>query len=219
MQPEEGSGHAVAKCGLRHKHVLSASSDSAVFYLVHGRAGTVDVMWTFRRVIPEHAHIIAVEAPIPDPLGGFSWWLADDPEWRNVATDSLNMLVHFIEEAEALYGIRPRYRVALGFSQGGGLLSLLLEKGDPPLSALGLLASFVIEGHKYSGPHPPVFIAHGTQDEAVRIERARAGAAFLRSQGFAVTMVEDAVGHKVGSSAMRLLKGWLADPNNAIALR
>jgi phospholipase/carboxylesterase len=54
-----------------------------------------------------------------------------------------------------------------------------------------------------------VFIAHGTQDEVIAIERARKGAEYLRQLGLEVTFVEDSVGHKVGIQGTRELKRWM----------
>ena len=49
-------------------------ASAPLLYMVHGRAGNIEVMWAFRRTAPETFSLLSVEAPQPDPVGGYSWW-------------------------------------------------------------------------------------------------------------------------------------------------
>lgn len=75
----------------------------------------------------------------------------------------------------------------------------------PSTVAPSTVAPFTVHGK------PKVFVAHGTKDEVISIERARRGAKLLASLGLPVTHVEDEVGHKVGIQGTRALKAWLHD--------
>jgi phospholipase/carboxylesterase len=57
----------------------------------------------------------------------------------------------------------------------------------------------------------PYFVAHGTRDEMVRIDRARESIATLEQAGAKVTYCEDNVGHKVSATCLRALAAFFAD--------
>jgi phospholipase/carboxylesterase len=200
-----------AALGLKFKYTLGASPDAPCVFMVHGRAGNYDVMWAFRRCIPEGSSIIAPQAPLVDPIGGFSWWLVR-PDWpKEEGVEMATLLVKFIKDAPFQLGLNPRKLVVIGFSQGGAILSLCVQICPNLFSGLGLLASFTIK-------HPtteadltglPVFIGHGSKDETVPLDKAMRGADFLRERGTTLTLFTDDVGHKLGTGAMRGLKDWL----------
>jgi phospholipase/carboxylesterase len=56
----------------------------------------------------------------------------------------------------------------------------------------------------------PFFVTHGTKDEMVPIERARASIEILERAGAQVTYCEDNVGHKVSATCLRSLKEFFA---------
>jgi phospholipase/carboxylesterase len=56
----------------------------------------------------------------------------------------------------------------------------------------------------------PIFLAHGSRDELVPIERARSAVDILGKAGGNVTYCEDDVGHKLSASCFRGLEGFLA---------
>ncbi len=206
------SNEAELVLGLKHKYVLSSNKDSPVVYLVHGRAGNFDVMWTFRKVISESCSIISVQAPLNDEIGGFSWW---DIRSTDAKTDQLSgaeTLRNFIRTSINYYNLKPSKTIAIGFSQGGATLSILSQNSPELLSAVAILAGFVIKvdhNEILSDNYPKMFIAHGEEDEIVPIEKAKKGVLYLEEKGFSVLFTSDNVGHKVGVSAMRELKEWI----------
>jgi predicted esterase len=56
----------------------------------------------------------------------------------------------------------------------------------------------------------PVFIAHGTQDERVPVERARTAVAQFEQAGAQVTYCEDDVGHKLSATCFRGLEAFFS---------
>jgi predicted esterase len=78
-----------------------------------------------------------------------------------------------------------------------------------PFDGLGLLAGFIVLPDSVSNP-PEVFVAHGTLDETVSVEKARHGVNHLKSMGLVVEYIEEPVGHKVGIEGTRALKQWMA---------
>ena len=81
---------------------------------------------------------------------------------------------------------------------------------------MGLLAGFVpsgIEEHILNRPleGKSVFVAHGTKDDTVPVERARESMEILKRAGAAITYCEDDVGHKVSLNCVRALRSYLED--------
>ena len=182
-----------------------------LLFLVHGRAGNKDVMWAFARSVPESWGIIAPQAPLSDPVGGYSWWLVDSPTRSQEIEQAATALRSFIlEHAEAR---NAPIRIAAGFSQGAGLLSLLLQREPEFFKGVALLAGFVLKPTSVpdacNQQHARVFVGHGSLDETVSIQSAINGVEQLRAQGFSVEFHQDPVGHKVGSISMRAFKEFL----------
>lgn len=185
-------------------------------FLVHGRAGNSKVMWAFRRAFPEHCSFIAPQAPFaePFPIGAtpdesFSWWdvRATTREGISAACETLES---FMRASLDFYGCRPRVQLAAGFSQGAGLLSVLIQR-EERFAGVAMLAGFVLkEPPPFPAIKPRVFMAHGEQDEIVPLVKAEEGATHLRGSGYQVDFYTDPVGHKVGTEGGRALKAWVA---------
>lgn len=199
--------------GLKFLYRAGAHRDSPLVVLVHGRAGTREVIWTFERSVPASAAVVSFQAFLPDPLGGFSWWDMESIEDRALAIRRAAGKVSFaVERFTELFELTPRKLYGIGFSQGSVLLSAAILTGALRLDGLAILAGFVPkpdDSVRLLGL-PDVFLAHGTQDEVVRVDRARSAVEYLRSLRLSVTYVEDDVGHKVGVQGTRALKEWLA---------
>jgi phospholipase/carboxylesterase len=199
--------------GLKFLYRPGASRGSPLLVLVHGRAGAREVIWPFERSAPEGVAVVSFQAFLPDPLGGFSWWDIASREDRTEAIASAGKRVAFaIERIVELYDSEPSRLCVVGFSQGSALLSFAVLSGNLRVDGLGILAGFVARPRTPTAllGSPAVLIAHGSEDEVVDVEKARAGARFLEGLGLAVTYVEDQVGHKVGIQGTRALKTWFA---------
>ena len=208
---QEGDLHAERALGLVHLFRKGSDPNAPLAVLVHGRAGNRTVMLAFRRAVPDTCHVLAVEAPYDDPVGGKSWWLIDDPQPLQACDRSLDQLLHAIRAARSHYQVTPRTTVGIGFSQGAGLLSLAIQQPHHPFSAVALLAGFVMERAPLTQalPHPvDVLVAHGSNDTTVPFSDAERGINYLRQRGATVEMAKDDVGHKIGTSGMRALARW-----------
>jgi phospholipase/carboxylesterase len=210
IQVSTPEAHSV--CGLKHKVRLTSTPAAPLAFLVHGRAGTCDVMWPFARCVPENFNIIAPEAFLPDPVGGFSWWSAEQFGDREAIMQGVTKLSEFMAAAVKYYELQPAFAVALGFSQGAGALSCLVQTNPEMFRAVALLAGFVVDLDRNPAADlrfPKILMAHGTQDTVVSLDKASRGAEVLRRYGASVELHTDDVGHKVGSQGMRQLKEFL----------
>lgn len=91
--------------------------------------------------------------------------------------------------------IDPGRVVLAGFSDGASYaLSLGLANGDLFTHLVALAPGFVVPGLRHG--RPPIFIAHGTRDEVLPIERcSRRIVPQLRAAGYSVDYHEFAGGH------------------------
>jgi phospholipase/carboxylesterase len=171
-------------------------------------------MWAFDRTLPERANVVSFQAFLPDALGGFSWWDMTSDQPLEPAIMLARDRFHFaLDRYLELFSLQPSKVFAAGFSQGSVLLSAAVLTGVIRLDGLGILAGFVsnIGEQRLIQGHPDVFVAHGTADEVLSVEKARKGVERLRSYGLPVTYVEEeGVGHKLGIQGMRALKEWFA---------
>jgi len=169
-------------------------------------------MWLFERCVPSEATIVSFEAPLQDSEGGWSWWDAAISDSVNQgALLAAERVITALRLFESEFALTPQKRVAVGFSQGAALLSVALQSGKFDVAGIALLAGFVIPLPGASPVASPssIFVAHGTLDQIVPIERAQTGVQYLQGLGYTVQFVEDAVGHKVGVAATRELKAWV----------
>ncbi len=200
--------------GLTFIHRLCGDPTAPLIVLVHGRAGSAQVMWAFDRTLPERANVVSFQAFLPDALGGFSWWDMTSDQPLEPAIMLARDRFHFaLDRYLELFSLQPSKVFAAGFSQGSVLLSAAVLTGVIRLDGLGILAGFVsnIGEQRLIQGHPDVFVAHGTADEVLSVEKARKGVERLRSYGLPVTYVEEeGVGHKLGIQGMRALKEWFA---------
>jgi len=212
MTRHESNPNEEAAVGLRFLYRPGANATAPLVVLVHGRAGDRTVMWMFERGIPADCHVVAFEAFLPDALGGWSWWdMSVSGSKREAILFAADRLTRGLERFLSLYSLTPSCRIGLGFSQGSILVSGVALQRLFEFDGVGVLAGAVfrpIESRGESG-QTSFFIAHGSLDQTIPVEQARAGVADLQNLGFKVQYVEEEVGHKVGVQGTRALKGWL----------
>ena len=204
-----GTDAEVAALGLKFS-IREGEKSGPLFLFVHGRAGSLDVMWLFQSTVPQDATIIAVQAHLPDPIGGFSWWQIEPmPIPEEAVIEAAMKFENFVQKIPEVLGISPSKIFAFGFSQGSCLVATVAQRGIIKFDGIAILAGFVRELKDPTAPPPEVFIAHGTKDEVITLDKAERAKAFFEKLGSHVTWVLDDVGHKVGSSAMRTLREWV----------
>jgi phospholipase/carboxylesterase len=200
----------------------STAPSPRLLLLIHGLTGDENSMWVFTRDLPSHYWMVAPRAPYASQMeqGGYSWRL---PQFENLNEISIDVhrtaaqeLIHFVDEYSASAGIDATHFDVMGFSQGAAMCNVLAFLYPQRVRKVGILAGFVPSGlHGLVSQRPlegkPVFVAHGTKDESVTIDLARASIEILKQAGAEVTYCEDEVGHKVGLSCLRELKKFLAD--------
>jgi phospholipase/carboxylesterase len=204
----------------------SAHLSPRLLLLIHGLTGDENSMWVFARDFPAQYWIVAPRAPHVSQMeqGGYSWRPPQNENLNQLSLDQLRSsaegLIRLVDEYSASAGLEAGTFDVMGFSQGAGMCNALAFLYPQRIRKVGILAGFVPSGLDGLVSHRPLegkpyFVAHGTKDESVIIDRARASIKILEQAGAKVTYCEDEVGHKVSVSCLRALKKFFADTRSS----
>lgn len=177
-------------------------------------------MWYFTHHLSGAFSFIAPRAPLQADPAGFGWLI--------VKPGTNPPISQFHEAAEGINLNLPRWLnlsgnqendplFVMGFSQGAavGLVYTLLYPNQVEKTAClaGFLPdnseSLIIPG---SLTRKQFFVAHGSEDEIVPIQKAKDLTSFLSAHGAIVTFCEDAIGHKVGASCYGAIARFFNPP-------
>jgi phospholipase/carboxylesterase len=188
--------------------------------MIHGFTGDENSMWVFARDLPTQYWIVAPRAPYVTEPGGYSWRppqpsTNDRPSLEQLRP-AAEALIQLIDAYPLSAGIDARVFDVIGFSQGAAMSNLLAFLYPHRIRKTGILAGFAPSGlEELVARRPlegkPFFVAHGTNDETVPVDRARASIEILEGAGAQVTYCEDEVGHKVSLNCLRALRSFLAE--------
>jgi phospholipase/carboxylesterase len=189
--------------------------------LIHGLTGDENSMWVFARNLPVNYWLVAPRGPYHAQPSGYSWREQDSssPSERprlDQLRASAEALVRFVDEYAASVGIDASSFDVMGFSQGAAMCNVLAFLYPQRIRKVGILAGFVPGGLEEIVSQQllrgkPFFVTHGTKDEMVPVDRARASISLLEQAGANVTYCEDDVAHKVSVTCLRALRDFFTD--------
>lgn len=201
--------------------IRSASARPArLLLMLHGYTGDENSMWVFAKDVPSHYWIVAPRAPFPAEPRGYSWRALQAGTFGRPSLEELTpaaeALIRLVDAYQASAGLEAPAFDVMGFSQGGAMANLLAFLYPQRICKWGVLAGFVPGGLEAYARNRPlegkrVFVAHGTRDDLVPIDRARASIAVLQQAGATIVYCEDDVGHKVSLNCLRALRTYLED--------
>jgi phospholipase/carboxylesterase len=198
----------------------SDSVTPRLLVLIHGWTGDENSMWVFTRRFSPDYWMIAPRAPHASESTGFSWRPLEEGTFGRPSLESLNSsaeaLIQMIDEYAASVKLDAAQFDAIGFSQGAAVVTALGSLYTQRVRKMGVLAGFVpyqfetiVETRPLEGKH--IFVAHGTQDQIITVDRARTSMTLLEQAGATITYCEDEVGHKLSSKCLRALEAYLED--------
>jgi phospholipase/carboxylesterase len=123
----------------------------------------------------------------------------------------------FLDEIVESTGAEPGRIVLGGFSQGGGMTLRIGLPRPETFAGLAVLSGFFRDHDEVSRMLPekrnqPIFVAHGTLDQVVDIERGgRQTKAYLEAAGYAPLYKEYPMAHEIPPSVVRDLSAWLQE--------
>ena len=194
-------------------------SPAHLLLLLHGWTGDENSMWVFTQHLPPNYWILAPRGPYPSSEGGYSWREVTPSSWGLASVEdlcpSVEALVKFVDDWAGSTSVDVTQFDVMGFSQGAALAYTLALLYPHRVRRLAALAGFIPSGGEVMTVRQPlagkpVFVAHGTADKLVSVERARESVAILEKSGARVTLCEAEVGHKVGGECMRGLEKFFS---------
>lgn len=198
----------------------SAHASPRLLLLIHGLTGDENSMWVFARDLPMDYWAIAPRAPHKAEPFGYSWRTVQPGTFGRPSFEQLlpaaEALIRLVDDYQAPTGIDTSMFDVIGFSQGAAMSSVLAFLYPGRIRKIGILAGFVPTGvEDYLSDRPldgkKIFIAHGTKDETVPVDRAHASMEILERAGATITYCEDEVGHKVSINCVQTLRSYLKD--------
>jgi phospholipase/carboxylesterase len=125
-------------------------------------------------------------------------------------------LMRMVDGYSASVGLDAQQFDLMGFSQGAAMVNLMGMLYPARVRKMGVLAGFVPSGFDALIGQKPlsgktVFVAHGTKDDMVPLDRARSSIELLKMAGAQVIYCEDHVGHKLSASCLHALEKYLKD--------
>jgi phospholipase/carboxylesterase len=203
---------------MRVRH--ATQSPARFMLLLHGWTGDEKSMWIFTGRFPADLWIAAPRALYSSKNGGYSWrplHSAQDKDWGLPTLSDLRPaaegLIRMVDEVSASVGVDATQFEVAGFSQGGALTNALALLYPRRIRKAAVLAGFMPAGvddllERRALAGKPFFVAHGTQDTLVPVERARASIELLEKGGAQVTFCESEVGHKLSADCLRGLENF-----------
>ncbi|MFU8826983.1 MAG: alpha/beta hydrolase [Brevefilum sp.] len=181
-------------------------SDQRVMLLLHGYQGNENVMWILTKPLPKDYLLIAPRAPIQHGDGQYIWHEIA-PQWPDVHTYQLlgDQLFTRVDQWLDEHNIKTRKFDLMGFSQGAVLAYALAILQPSRINRVAALAGFIPKAWKDQMDVKPLenipfFIAHGTQDDIIPIQKAHRAANWLEENGAQVTFCEAEIGHKLSAN-------------------
>jgi phospholipase/carboxylesterase len=209
--------------------VRRGEPQGALIVMLHGLSGDENVMWIFDHALPRRdgnraVTVIAPRALYASSFGGYSWTrsvvrgalVRDDLDKADFQA-ALEALARFVAEMITLYESDPQRVLLMGFSQGAALSYAysLLHPGSlrGVIALAGFMSADTSAGTRTASGTadalPHYLILHGTDDEAVPIDRAREARSVLESRGATVEYHEHRTEHKVSAQGMKEIKRWI----------
>ena len=197
-----------------------ARTPARLLLMIHGWTGDENSMWVFARNFPTDYWILAPRGLHTAAEGGYSWRSPREGTFGRPSLedlrDSAEALIRLVDTYAAKIQVDASQFDVVGFSQGAALSNALSCLHPNRVRKAGILAGFMPSGLDESIAKKPLagkqmFVAHGTQDNLVPIDRARASMSLLEQAGADVTYCEAEVGHKVSADCLRALESFFKD--------
>lgn len=142
---------------------------------------------------------------------------ADPREDEDGLRESQDIVESLIERESEEFGIEPSRIVLMGFSQGCAMAMMTGLRYEHRLAGIaGLsgylpLADTLPDECSEENAALPIFLAHGTHDPIVAIDRAHASREILRALDYPVTWREYPMEHEVCAEEVADLNRWLLE--------
>ena len=203
--------------GQIYKLKRSASlQPEALLVMIHGWTGSETSTWVLTSGLTDKFTILAPRGPINASGSGFGWadiTLPSEELWKDyeASTHSLHSWLTDYRESIQIKDIPVQL---VGFSQGAAVAYnlMLFYPGKYRLAAC-LAGAMAPQAEQYVSPErvkgAKFYIAHGTRDKIITVDRARRAVQLLQHAGADVMYCESDIGHKASPECYANLISFL----------
>ena len=190
----------------RIQHPADRTEDNRVMLLLHGHQGNENVMWILTKPLPSDYYLLAPRAPVNTGEDQFSWH-AIAPQWPGIETyqELAGQLLSRVDTWCEQNDIEVIHYDLMGFSQGAVMAYALAFLHPKRIGRVAALAGFIpkvwqtqLDVSALAGKR--FFIAHGSQDDIIPINKAHQAADCLKKHGAQITFCEAEIGHKLSAT-------------------
>ena len=192
---------------------------SAVLFLLHGYGSNKEDLFSFSNYLPPHFAVIALNAPIALPFGGYAWYelefTADMKRLSNYgqAHSSLKRLKENIKHYCDQYQLDKSQVSCIGFSQGA-ILSWALGLDAPKqiqqiIGLSGLIDPELLLQPLHTYRDIVAFASHGREDATLPIDYARESIGTLNINNPDISYKEYPTGHTISQENFNDMLQWL----------
>lgn len=185
---------------------LNPQKPGRILLLLHGHLGNEAAMWILTKPLPKSYILLSPRAPFRQGKDQYSWHDIQ-PQWPGldtygkIADQLISRVDHWVREHQ----LNATKYDLMGFSQGAVLAYALSLLNPDRIGKVAALAGFLPQSWQQALGSPELsdrrfFIAHGTRDEVVPIEKARQTAGWLKENGAQVAFCEADTGHKLSAN-------------------
>jgi phospholipase/carboxylesterase len=186
-----------------------------VLVLIHGWTGDERSMEIFTRELPADYLLLFPRGPVQAPGGGFGWAGKDEEGLARYLdlVPTASKLFTEIDLRLADLGLERLPLSLAGFSQGAAMAYTMAILNPQRVERTAALAGFLpaiplsLDSSGLRGKS--FFIAHGTRDETIPVEKAHKAVRFLQDAGAVVDYCESTAGHKLAVSCFNNLAKFL----------
>lgn len=185
------------------------ASLSRIMLLLHGYQGNENVMWILTNPLHRDYVLIAPRAPIKSGEDQFVWHEIA-PQWPDIQTYQAltEQLLARIDRWLKEGGLQTTQYDLMGFSQGAVVAYALACLQPERVRKVAALAGFIPHAwHRQvetaALQNKSFFIAHGTKDDIIPIQKAYQAANWLDENGADVTLCTADIGHKLSANCFR----------------
>jgi len=185
-----------------------------IILMLHGWTGDENSMWIFAPRLPAQALLLAPRGLFTVPIGGYGWHPHSAKSWPWIEDFQPAIDILLSRLTPKFYPTADFTEIRLlGFSQGAALSFSIALYHPNIVRAIAGLSGFLPVGASHliqEQPlkNKPVFLAHGTEDTLVPVDKARQAVKLLEIAGCKVTYCEDTVGHKLSVSCFRGMQSF-----------
>ena len=188
--------------------------------LMHGMGSNEEDLFSFADQLPEKFLVVTPRAPYTIQKSSYAWYEMHFENGKPInnkkqAEESRKTILNFIDQLKKKHDFDESQVYLCGFSQGGIMAySVALTKPDK-IAGVGVLSGRLLDETKTSiAPEEQlkklrVFISHGTQDQVLNIDYARASNAYLKQLHLAPQYKEYPEGHTISRDMLSDFIVWL----------